>query len=409
MIRHKNPFALAVPVTLALALAASWACTRERAPSSSTSSGGTNTGRAALVSAIGQCALSQYGNLKDALHTLQTQTVAFSGAPVDANATELAAARTSWIAAMSEWQKTEAFAFGPLATPSPDSDPGGQDLRSSFYAWPVDARCAVEQVIANKAYEAPNFATTSEIAARGLSALEYLLFYEGEQNGCSAEDPINKNGTWPNAAEQRVRKAAYAKVVATDLATRGDALVALWEPTKGNFLGTFTTAGQGSKVYDGDNRAVSAAAAAGALFTLSAKDGKLGEPAGVVKCTKPICPEMLESKFAKISRDEIVSGLLGLKRLLFGCAADGSGVGFDDVLVSMGDEEFANRLRADVDAAIAKVSALPDASLEQSLQTSLEQVRAARTAVKLVDTDLKVELKTVLDLKLPQLIANDND
>lgn len=408
MIRRPKKLALLLPFTAALSIAASWACTRERAPSSS-GSGGTDTGRSALVSGLGQCALSQYGNLKDALRTLQTQTATYAAAPAEANTAELAQARAAWIGAMAEWQKTEAFAFGPLATPSPDSDPGGQDLRSDFYAWPLDARCAVEEALAKKAYETPNFATTASIAARGLSALEYLLFFEGDQNGCSGDNEINKNALWPAPPELKARRAAYAKVVATDLAARGDALVALWEPTKGNFLGTFTTAGRGSKIYDGDNRAVSAAAGAASLLTLAVKDAKLGEPAGVVKCTKPICPEMLESKFAKISRDEIVNSLVGLKRMLFGCAADGSGVGFDDVLIGLGDDEFAKRLRADVDSAIAKVSALPDASLEQSLQTSLEQVKAARTAVKLVDTDIKVELKSVLDLKLPQLVANDND
>lgn len=405
--RSRGPFRVAAVVGFALAAVSFGACTRERAPSSGASGSPTDTGRSALVASVGQCALSQYGSLEEKLRDLKTSVAAFATAA--GGETERAAARSSFVTAMLEWQKTEAFVFGPLATKDPAVDTGGQDLRAGFYAWPLDARCAVEQVIATKAYEATDFGTTSNMAARGLSALEYLLFFEGDTNACAADDPINKNGLWPSAAEQKARKAAYAKVVADDLEARAVALLAAWEPTKGNFLGAFTSAGHGSKIYDADNRAVSAAASAGAQLTLWLKDDKLGEPAGIVKCTKPTCPEMLESKFAKISRDHIVANLQGLKMLFFGCAADGSSVGFDDVLVGLGNEEFANRFRSDLDTAIAKVRALPDASLEQSLQTSLDQVKAARTAVKAVDTDIKVELKGVLTLTLPGNVGSDND
>jgi predicted lipoprotein len=99
--------------------------------------------------------------------------------------------------------------------------------------------------LSSKGYEAADFRDGS-VSARTLSALEYLLFSESEENACAANAEINAGGTWAalDAGELRSRRAAYAAKTAELVHAAADELVVAWEPAGGAFLESFATGGR---------------------------------------------------------------------------------------------------------------------------------------------------------------------
>ena len=100
---------------------------------------------------------------------------------------------------------------------------------------------------------------------------------------------------------------------------------------------------------------------AAAAFDNEVKDMKVGEPAGIADndlClpAEP-CPIALESRFAALSKENVVDNLRGFDALYRG--ADDGGLGFDDWLRAVGAGAFADGLGADVANAEAVVAAIP--------------------------------------------------
>src|SRR5207253_1840194 len=139
----------------------------------------------------------------------------------ESDATKRALAQEAWRTTMDAWQRAEMFQFGPAAMTGTGS-PGARDMRDPVYSWPVVSRCLIDQVIVAKTYEVGDFGTLSLVSTRTLAALEYLLFYDGADNGCPATDAINAQGTWAALGSEEIakRKATYARVVASDVVTR---------------------------------------------------------------------------------------------------------------------------------------------------------------------------------------------
>jgi hypothetical protein len=100
--------------------------------------------------------------------------------------------------------------------------------------------------------------------------------------------------------------------------------------------------------------------------------------------------------------------MLGFRMLMSGCD-DGEGVGFDDLLTSIGAAAVAEKMTAGVEEAIAAADALKANDLAQALQDDYEGVKKIHTAVKKVTDVLKTDFITVLDLELPKVVEGDND
>ena len=316
--------------------------------------------------------------------------------------------KETWSAAMDAWQEAEVMQFGPLG---PTSLPGGQGLRDAFYSWPLIGRCQIDRAIANKTYASADFGK-GLVTTRGLGALEYLLFYAGEGNGCGSSEDINASGTWAALSKEELagRRAAYAKVVASELSARSGALVELWTTS---YLATFTTAGNGSTVYRTADAALNSVFDALMYVDSITKDRKVAIPIGLVDpaaCDAPPCPELLESKYAVRGKHHVRSNLVALRKLVTGCDPEFKGQAFDDLFDARGAGSVGDELDADLVAAIAAVDAFPHASFEDAMaKGDLAAIEKLRAAIKRVTDTLKTDFVTVLHLDLPMRVAGDMD
>ncbi|NTX53440.1 imelysin family protein [Myxococcus sp. CA039A] len=366
--------------------------------------GGTDTTRADLLKATGACVEKTARQFLEASTALTGAVSRYAGQP---DATTQAEARAAFHAAMDVWQVAEVMQVGPAA---PRSAAGGAELRDNVYSWPLVSRCTVEEQLVSKSYETAGF-PTSLVSRRGLYALEYLLFHEGEDTACQGTSPIVAQGTWAalSPTERATRKRAYALVVAQDVNQRATQLVKAWAADQDNFANTLASAGSGNTVFPTNQAALNAVSDAMFYFEREGKDLKLARPLGMRECSTESCPEHLESQFANRSKANLRANVRGFRLLAEGCGEGYTGTGFDDVLVAAGAEALAQKLRERIVAAEAAFATIEEEDLKQALAQDKPSVRALHDAFKGVTDVLKTELVTVLDLELPQSVEGDND
>jgi predicted lipoprotein len=360
--------------------------------------------RSEVLAAIGVCATALYRDFRVAADELKAATQTAAATP-DLEHRE--AAREAWLKAIGVWEQAELMRVGPAG---PVTLPGGQGLRDSIYSWPLVSRCLVEQTIVAKSYESPTFPKSALINVRGLAAAEYLLFYEGTDNACSASASINTMGTWAalGADELKTRKAAYAAVVAADVAERALLLEQAWDPKAGNFTASLAGAGGAGSPFESVSLALNAVSDGIFYIEKEVKDLKLGRPLGLVDCPAASCPEAVEAPYAKRSRDHIRNNIEGFRRVFEGCDEAALG-GFDDLLTSMGAGDVASRMKSDIASALAAADAVGHPDIATALATDQPSVAALHGAVKEITDALKTEFVTVLDLEIPKVVEGDND
>lgn len=358
--------------------------------------------RADLLKAFGECAASQAAAFAPAADALEAATLAAKDDP-----SRIEAARAAWRGAIDAWQINEMMQFGPGG---PKARAGGKDLRESIYSWPLGGRCAIEEKLVDKSYENGGLASAL-VNVRGLLAIEYLLFFDGTDNACTPTATINASGSWAalSADELAARKRAYAYEAAKLLAPKAREIQTAWDPAGGNFLNEFTSAGKGSRTYGSD--AIAFNVVSDALFYLEyeLKDMKLAHPMGLRNCSTGTCPESVESVYAKHSKTQLRQNLVGARLLLQGCGEQNSGLGFDDMLIAVGQEQMAREIADNVTAAIAAADAVQGDDLAAALSSQRPQVDALYNAVKAVTDRLKTDFMSVLDLEIPRRVEGDND
>ncbi len=363
--------------------------------------------RGQLLGAFATCALETYRTFDDATAKLATAITASKTTPSDATR---AAARETWIAAIDAWQQAEAMQVGPLASAT---SAGGQSMRDNIYAWPLFGRCAVDQILVGKTYESADFLVGALVNTRGLAVVEYLAFQSDTQNGCAPTATINASGSWAALSDDELalRRASFADVLMADVRTRSRALVEAWAPAKGNFVASLATGGRGSTIYKTDQAALNAVSDALFYLDFVTKDRKLAAPLGIdaTACASAPCTELVESPFAKRSKQHIRNNLVAFRKLFEGCGKDYAGLGFDDLLVAVGAGSLASDMKADVAAAIAAVDAFPYASIDEGLAKDPAAVRKVHDAIKAITDALKNEFKSVLAFEIPATAAGDND
>jgi uncharacterized protein len=368
--------------------------------------------RRAMLASLGEYViLPTYREFNAAAESLQASawsyaTAVASGAVVG----ELNAARDAWKRTMLVWQRAELFQVGPAG--SPLMVKGGKNLRDQIYSWPTVNTCRVDQELVDARYTAPDFFETALVNAYGLAALEYLLFNDSPVNTCPSQANINTSGSWAalSESERTRRRADYAAAVAAHLVKKGQELLNEWEPTKGNFLRQLATAGESESIYPSAQSAVDEVFAAMFYVDFKVKDRKLAVPAGIDPlCPAATCPEAFESRWAKHSGQNIVANLRAFQALLIGnVQGDSARPGFDDFLSDRGASELAETINRDTEAAIGSLEALA-VGLEAALAADPSSIQAVHAAVKKVTDNLKSQMVTVLNLKIPQEGAADND
>ncbi len=372
----------------------------------------------ALVASVGQNvilpALRQARDNAEALRvaTLTYQTAIEADAPSANIDSARLAAQTAWKSFAVQWQQVEVYQIGPIAA-SVDEIVGAKNLRDRIYSWPSVRTCDVDKVVASKEYEADSFIANNLVLVYGLDALEYLLFNANLDHSCLDAEKAALNSDWATLTEKLLlrQRSAYATVLATDIALATALAAGEWEPAEGNFLGQLKNAGNSGSVYKSTQVAVDDIIAAMFYMEIEVKDEKLATPLAInAECTKISCPEKLESRWAKHSKENVVANLTGLQNLLRG--GPDNLHGFDDVLATLGAKALADTIQADITAAIAAFEAVEGSLfdlLENRVTNDVPTATTAYAALKKVTDTLKGEFLTTLKLQIPSEGAGDSD
>jgi uncharacterized protein len=303
------------------------------------------------------------------------------------------AAQDAWAVAMDAAQRAELLQIGPAAMEREDVI-GGRGLREAVYSWPSFNRCRIDVVTSLESYAdratlraLPNF-------TRGLGAIEYLLFYQGTDHGCPAGAVVTvDDGVWSSLAPDvlRARKAAHALALAELVAEGARELLSAWRTEHREAL---ANAGMAGSPYPTTQEALNSIYAALFFADRQLKDDKLNAPVAVPDCANG-CAELLESRYAGRSLENVRANLEAIERLLL--AGDETRTGWDDLLRAAGRGEAREQTWE---------TEPYDAS---TLASRVDGVVELHAAVKRFTDVLKVELKTALDLELPMGAEGDND
>jgi predicted lipoprotein len=354
--------------------------------------------RAALREAAADCAVWQYCHVENAVTALRDAVKTLRDDQSDA---ARAAAQEAWHHAMQRWSVAELFQYGPAGSKveSAGRDPiHGQGLRDFIYAWPVVGRCRVEEQVLGRGYE-QSWAQV-QISGRGLFGLEYLLFFQGADHGCSPNSTTGKGWETLDAAALTNAKLDYAAALSADVLGQVHGLREAWSPDGDNFRQTLIDA----KGYESEQQALNVIAWSLLYIEKEVKDWKVGIPAGMT-LTSPV--SLAEGTYALSGISSIRENLRGFRALFQGCGEQGAGLGFDDWLNDVGQDQLARDMLAALDGAQVAADASPP--LEQASKAELEVLyQALRSLTALLKADFFGSGST-LNLKLPAGVASDTD
>ena len=328
---------------------------------------------------------------------LETAVTTFAADPSPENRS---AAQNAWRSAMDLWQQVESMQVGPAG--AADRTTAGEDMRDEVYSWPIVNPCRIDQEIVSGDYGDVDAFAMENVNVRGLDALEYLLFYEGDTNACESLSAINRDGTWDAVLEEiPARRAAYAVTAATLVARSARALVARWDES---FLAEISSSGVGSTTFGSAQDALNAISDALFYLDKETKDMKVAEPAGLSDACMADCEGFRESQWANHSLPNMLNNVRGFQRIYEG----GEGTGFDDLLVEVGQAELAMQMSAAIQNAIDVIAAISD-DVPTLLAADENALVPVHDALRAITDLLKTQLITVLDLELPMRAETDND
>lgn len=346
------------------------------------------------------------------LFAFETRAAALEAATLAAStggATELEAARAAWRDAQATWQRVEVLQLGPAGLLT--NTAGGRGLRDLINGWPLLSRCRIDQDTVSPDHADPALLEGGPVNARGLSSLEYLLFYEGGDNGCSATSVINMSGSWAALGDAEVarRRLVQAHSLAVLVHQRATELRSAWDPSAENFLAQLATAGAGSTTYESAQLGLNAISDALVYLYKEVVDYKLGIPAGLrLECTADSCPDQVESRWAGASLAHIRANLGAFRDAYLGAPEGTEGPGFDDLLRSVGATELDARVQAQIAAAFSAFDAI-EGNLEAAVVSDHADVVVLHDALRLLADTFRVEVVTILDLSPSMRIEGDND
>jgi len=300
----------------------------------------------------------------------------------------------AWVSTMGAWQKLELLQIGSLAS-SLDSDQG-RDLRDEIYSWPTVNPCRIDQETVLETWMETDFFSISLVNIYGLDSLEYLLFAPVETVCPSQVSPVS-DGTWDDLGEQGVlrNRAKYAVSLHQNITENLHRLSEEWSSE--DWQDSATDIEWFQNTFN-------------ALFYLESKikDRKLAQPLGIKDCSKERCLDEEEGVYSDLSLLWIQQNLQGFE-LLF---TMNNGVGFDDLLRSLGYEDLATSLLEELEKAkdmVAHLSERNTDSLVQAIEAEPEKIEELIESLSTISSLLRVDISTILELEIPTEVAGDND
>jgi predicted lipoprotein len=304
--------------------------------------------------------------------TLDAAVTTFNTTPNSANLSALQAAFQS---AYKAWQSASTFEFGPAAQ---------IELRVNTNTYPAD----ITQINSNITSKTYNPALLSNLPAKGLPALDYLLFGTGADNiAILAQFTTGANATYMKT---------YIAALSAELKTNATTVLTAWN---GTYKTTFINA-DGTDVGSSTGQLVNQLVYDYEIL----KNFEVGIPAGIQSMGTTF-PTKVQAYYSKISLQLALLHVQSLQNIYLGA----TGSGFDDYLISANAKynggSLNDAIKAQFATAITKLQALTD-PLSANIQTNNTAVVAAYTELQ----KLTVLLKTDMTSSLGILITyGDND
>lgn len=332
---------------------------------------------------------------------------------------DLEVARAQWKSTMIAWQAAEVLQLGPAA-PVGALEPavGAMGLRDEIYSWPTVNQCRVDQELIEAKFTDLGFFDQELNNVYGLDASEYLLFASGTDNACPPQASINAEGEWAALSAEELAKSriAYSLALAENVLTRADELHAAWALDEGNFVSDFASAGLEGSVYASAQEALNDLSDALFYIERVVKDYKLARPIGVLGCSQTTCPDNVESRFSKMSKEAIIANLQAAHQIFTGAQGEVTRLGLEDYLNSIEGGEtivlpMVESLGQTVQALEGLDTSIYDAvAIEgECVEGSTEAVCAIYFSLKGFTDRLKTNFLDVLKLDLPASATGDAD
>lgn len=244
----------------------------------------------------------------------------------DPTATTLAAAQAQWRATRAPWEMSEGFLFGPVDT---------EGLDPSLDSWPVNVT-DLDAVLASGNALTAGYVRGLEDNLKGFHTVEYLLFGEAGSR---------------TVAELDARELAYLTAAAAVLAEDADRLRASWDPADDNYAEVFFTAGS-NDVFISQRAALQEVVTGIAGIADEVGSGKMGAPFSDRNTLE------VESRFSGNSLADFENNIRSILHLYTGDYDGTTGPGLNE-FVAERDADLDERVRAEIDAAIDAIRAIP--------------------------------------------------
>lgn len=317
-----------------------------------------------------------YTSFQTAAVNLDAAVSAFNTTPSTANLTAL---QTAFQVTYKQWQATSIFEVGPAATAT---------LRVNVNTYPTD----VAKINANITTNTYDPGAAANLAAKGLPAMDYLLFGVGTDN-----NSILLMYTTDGSAASRK---AYLAKLSAELKTEATTVLTGWSGYKTTFVNS-TGIDVGSSTGQLINQLV--------YDYEILKNYEIGQPAGV-QTMGTTFPTKVQAYYSKMSLQLALLHLQAVQNLYLGKSAQGDGLGLDDYLIKANAKytdgtPLNTVIQNQFATATAKLQTLTD-PLSDNIKSNPAPVVAAYTELQ----KLTVLLKTDMTSALAVLITfGDND
>lgn len=323
------------------------------------------------------------------------------------------AARTAWASAMAAFSRIEVMQLGPAAA---DSEMGGENLRDLIYFWPSRNECLID----NAAYSNSAVDQNTRADSMGLGAIEYLLWFDGDNPNCPPGSGVNRNQA---RADHAARIAAFITTQATELQTS-------WQASGENFLGEFANAGAGSNTYSSPQDALDALSVALFYVEKQTKDSKIACPTGI-GATGQVCTgndvDRAEHPYARRSLTSMRANVQAFRDTFTGL--DG-GRGINDLLIGIDRQDLATEILSELDAVLNHLDTRIGPAVD-GFESGVENISSANDCsnaaanpnggaadpavcslhglIKTAMDTFRGPIVAALSLKTPDSAAGDND
>lgn len=258
-----------------------------------------------------------YADLKLNVDSLQFYANEFTS---NANNTNLENLQNQFLKTYSAYQHCSSFEFGPA-----------QDLllRSSFNIFP----CDTAQINNNIITGTYNLASADNTDAKGLPALDFLLF-RSNKNSSFIISQFTGSSSANNAKN-------YLTALVNELKTKTDELNNEWSATGGNYITTFKSS-TGNDVGSSISLLINQMNYDLELL----KNAKVGIPLGKKTAGVPL-PEKTEAYYSGKSLDMLVTHITSLENIYLGRNEQGSdALGLDDYLAQLDAPHASGKLHS---------------------------------------------------------------